>query len=87
MRPWKELNPQLLRIGRTDLVIEGCFEDPLALYAAVAGPYAPPEWVRHNLRCGVSILQREARSGSATRRRPQAPRDGCGGLDFRAGLD
>jgi hypothetical protein len=82
VRPRKVLNPQPLHIGRMDLVIEGCSKDPLAQYAAVAGPYAPPEWVRHNLRRGVSLLQREGRLASATRRWPQAPRDGCGGLDF-----
>jgi hypothetical protein len=56
-----------------DLVIEGCSEDPLAQCAAVAGPDALPEWVRHNLRRGVSILQREGRSGLAT---AQLRRDG-----------
>ena len=55
------------------LVIEGCSEDPLAQGATVAGPYTLPEWVRHNLRRGVSILQREGRSGSAI---AQLRRDG-----------
>jgi hypothetical protein len=81
VRPWKELDPRLVHIGRMGLVIKGCSEDPLAQYAAVAGPYALPEWLRHNLRRGVSLLQREGRLGSAMRRRPQAPRNGCGGLD------
>jgi hypothetical protein len=82
IRPRKELDLQSLHNGRVDLVIEGCFEDPLALCAAVAGSQALPEWARHNLRRGVSILQREGRLGSATQRWPPAPRDGCGGLDF-----
>ena len=30
IRPRKELDPQSLHIGRMDLVIEGCSEDPLA---------------------------------------------------------
>jgi hypothetical protein len=30
MRPGKELDLQSLHNGRVDLVIEGCFEDPLA---------------------------------------------------------
>jgi hypothetical protein len=65
-----------------DLVIESCSEDPLAQCAAVAGLQALLEWARHNLRRGVSILQREGCSGSATRRWRQASRDGYGGLDF-----
>jgi len=52
IRPWKELDLQLLHIGRMDLVIEGCFEDPLAQCATVAGSQALPEWARHNLRRG-----------------------------------
>jgi hypothetical protein len=58
-------------------VIEGCFEDPLA------GLYALPKWVRHNLRRGVSILQKEGRLGLATRRRPQTQRDWYSGLDSK----
>ena len=83
IRPQKELDPRPLHIGRMRLVIEGCSEDPpLAQGAAVAGLYAWPEFVRNNLRRGVSLLQREDRLGPATRGWPQAPRDGCGGLDF-----
>ncbi len=76
IRPRKELNPQSLHLGRMDLVIESCSEDPLAQGAATAGSQALLEWARHNLRREVSILKREGRSGSATRRWPQAPRDG-----------
>jgi hypothetical protein len=65
-----------LHLGRMDLVIESCSEDPLAQGAATAGSQALLEWARHNLRREVSILKREGRSGSATRRWPQAPRDG-----------
>jgi len=48
----------------------------------MAGPQAPPEWARHHLRRGLSILQREGRSGLAMQRWPQALQDGCGGVDF-----
>jgi hypothetical protein len=68
IRSRKELDPRPLHIGRMGLVIESCSEDPLAQCAAVAGSQALPEWARHNLRRGVSILQREGRSGSVTRR-------------------
>jgi hypothetical protein len=61
IRPRKELNPQSLHLGRMDLVIESCSEDPLAQGAATAGSQALPEWARHNLRREVSILQREGR--------------------------
>lgn len=76
IRPRKELDPQSLHIGRMDLVIDGFFVWPRA-----------PLWqdcmrAWHNLRCGVSILQNEGRSGSAAQRWPQASWDGCGGLDF-----
>lgn len=65
-----------------DLVIESYSEDPLAQVAATAGSQALLEWAWHNLHCGVSILQREGRSGSAMRTWPQPPRDRCSGLDF-----
>lgn len=61
-----------------DLVIKGCSEDALDQWAAVARPQV------HNLRRGVSILQRESRSGLlATRRWPQALQDGRDGLGFK----
>ena len=63
-------------------MIESYSEDPLAQCATVAGSQALLEWARHNLRRGVSILQREGRLGSATRRWPQALWDGYGGFDF-----
>jgi hypothetical protein len=43
IRPRKELDPRPLHIGRMDLAIEGCSEDPLAQGAAVAGSQALPE--------------------------------------------
>jgi hypothetical protein len=49
----------------------------------VAEPHTSPECVRYNLRHLVSLLKKAGRSGSATRRWPQGPRDGCGGLDFK----
>jgi hypothetical protein len=42
IRPRKELDLQSLHIGRVDLVIESCSEDPLAQCAAVAGSQALP---------------------------------------------
>jgi hypothetical protein len=52
-------HPRPFYIRRVDLVIEGCFEDPLA------GLHALPKWIRHNLRRGVSLLQRRGCSGLA----------------------
>ena len=52
IRPREELDRRSLHIGMMDLVIEGCFEDPLAQCATVAGSQALPEWARHNLRRG-----------------------------------
>jgi hypothetical protein len=49
-------------------VIEGCSKYSLAQEAAVVGPQEPPELARYNLRHGVSILQMEGGSGSATAR-------------------
>jgi hypothetical protein len=74
-------------IGRMDLVIEGCSEDPLAQGAAVAGPYAPPGWARHNLRHGVSILQREGRSALSYAEVAACSTGWVWWIGFRAGLD
>merc|ERR1711964_488166 len=49
---------------------------------AVTGVYAPPEWGEHNLCRGISLLQWESRLALSTRRWPQAPGEGCGGLSF-----
>lgn len=55
--------------------------DPLAQYAAVAGPDALPR-IGTAQPTPLSILQRKGRSGLAMQRWPQAPRDRYNRLDF-----
>jgi hypothetical protein len=81
-QPRKELDPQSLHIGRMDLVIEGHFRGSsgsVRCYGRTGR--AAQNW--HGTTYAALDSAKEGRSGLATQRWPQAPRDGYSGLDFK----